>query len=163
MRRTQRGGALRLLLAVAGGAAATWLLSPTEGARRRALLRDGLRSRARRARTLAGKLGRDVRNRAIGAAHRARTALAEEGVSDETLVQRVRARLGRELAHARAVAVEAQGGNVVLRGAIPPDQAERVLRAARSVRGVASVEDHLERHAACESAPGEGGGERSAP
>jgi gas vesicle protein len=58
--------AFRLLLTVAGGAAATWLFNPREGARRRALLRDGLRSRTQRARSLAARVGRDL----LGSGHR---------------------------------------------------------------------------------------------
>jgi hypothetical protein len=154
MRRARAGGGLRLLLAAAGGAAAAWLLSPQEGARRRALVRDGVRSRARRVATLGGRLGRDLRNRALGASARLRGALAPDTpVSDATLEQRVRSRLGRESSHPRALEVEAHGGSVVLRGPILQGEADRVLRAARSVRGVARVEDRLERHCAAGNVP----------
>jgi hypothetical protein len=154
MRRARARGRWRVLLAAAGGAAAAWLLSPQEGARRRALVRDSVRSRAHRARLLGGRLGRDLRNRALGAGARLRGALAaDEAVPDAKLVQRVRSRLGRETTHPHALAVEASGGNVVLRGPILSNEADRVLRAARSVRGVAQVEDRLERHCAADSVP----------
>ena len=154
MKRTRGRAGWRVLLAAAGGAAAAWLLSPQEGARRRALLLDGVRSRARHARALGGKVGRDLRNRALGAGARLRGAVApEEPVSDAKLAQRVRSRLGRETSHPHALAVEAHEGSVVLRGPILGDEADRVLRAARSVRGVARVEDRLERHCAADHVP----------
>jgi hypothetical protein len=137
-----------------GSAAAAWFLSPQEGARRRALLRNGVRSRARRARMLGGKLGRDLRNRARGARARLRGALeTDEAVPDARLAQRVKSRLGRETSHPRALEVDAHSGNVVLRGPILSNEADRVVRAARSVRGVASVEDRLERHCAADGVP----------
>jgi hypothetical protein len=152
--RRARGRGWRVLLAAAGGAAAAWLLSPQEGARRRAMVRQGVRSRARRAALLGGKLGRDLRNRARGASARLRGALAtEEPVSDETLAQRVKTRLGRAASHPRALDVEAHAGHVVVRGPILSSEADRVLRAARSVRGVSDVEDRLERHCAAEGVP----------
>jgi hypothetical protein len=141
-----------MLLAAAGGAAAAWLLSPREGARRRALLRDGVGARARRAALAGGRIGRDLRNRARGAGARVRRALEpEEAVPDEKLAQRVRSRLGRETS--QALAVEAHDGSIVLRGPILAEEADRVLRAARSVRGVWRIEDRLERHCAADRAP----------
>jgi hypothetical protein len=154
MRRTHAKTGWRLLLAAAGGAAAAWLLSPQEGARRRAVLRDGVRARARRAALVGGRLGRDLRNRALGASARMRRALAaEEAVPDDKLAQRVRSRLGRETSHPHALDVEAHDGSIVLRGPILADEADRVLRAARSVRGVWRIEDRLDRHCAAESVP----------
>jgi hypothetical protein len=154
MRRTSARRGWRLLLAAAGGAAAAWLLSPQEGSRRRARLRDGVRSRVRQAAVLGGKLGRDLRDRTLGAGARLRGALeGDEAVPDERLAQRVRSRLGRETSHPRALEIEAHGGSVVLRGPILSGEADRVLRAARSVRGVAQVEDRLERHCAADDVP----------
>lgn len=154
----RRSRAPSRLLSFAGGAAALYFLEPERGARRRALLRDGLGARGRRLLALVRKAGTDLSNRAAGVRARLRAGLEDEAVSDDTLGQRVRARLGRAVSHAHALETEVREGNVVLRGPILEGEAERLLRAVRRVRGVRGVEDRLERHATREGVPALQGG-----
>ena len=80
--------------------AATYLLDPDSGRRRRAELRDRSMHTGRRARELLDAAGRDL-------VHRARGRLAEgvgrfeDNPNDETLVARVRAQLGHVSSHPR--------------------------------------------------------------
>ena len=59
------------------------------------------------------------------------------------LAERVRAALGHQSDHMRTLEVVVQDGVVTLRGAVPTDELQRVLRAARKVRGVREVRDEL--------------------
>jgi uncharacterized membrane protein len=69
-----------------------------------------------------------------------------EHVSDEVLVQRVRARLGRVVSHPHAIAVTAEHGRVTLSGPIFMPEVDPLLKCVYTVRGVAGVENHLEAH-----------------
>lgn len=129
--------------------AATYLLDPDSGRRRRAELRDRSMHTGRRARELVDAAGRDL-------LHRARGRLAEgvghfeDHPDDQTLVARVRSQLGHVSSHPRAIAVEARGGRVQLRGHVLAHEAPRVLEGVRGVRGVTQVDNVLELHSESE-------------
>lgn len=66
------------LLGLAAGAGLMYLIDPQGGRRRRAVALDKLRSWGGQAEDFAEKKGRHLRNRALGLAHEARTAVGAE-------------------------------------------------------------------------------------
>ena len=128
------------------GAALMYIFDPDRGKRRRALLRGKVETAANKVGNTAGKMGRDLRNRASGMVAETKAIFGSEEVPDDVLVDRVRARLGRLPVHIEAFDVTASDGTVTLRGQILADELARVLRAARFVRGVKSVDNQFEVH-----------------
>jgi uncharacterized membrane protein len=127
------------------GLSAAYFFDPISGNRRRARLGDTI-DHARRAgrRELTGALN-DLEHRAHGMVSRARTAATEREVDDDTLVARVRSRLGRVSTSIRDIGVTCRGGVVELTGAVMEDEIRTVLHTARSTHGVRDVVDGLER------------------
>ena len=127
------------------GAATAMLFDPAAGRRRRALIRD---KAVHAGKTVSGA----VRGTALDLANRARGARASVGglfrrgpVSDDVLVERVRAKLGRSVSHPHAVHVDALEGRVTVSGPILADEAASLLSAIRRVKGVSDVVDQLEK------------------
>ena len=141
------------------GAGLMFLLDPQTGNRRRALLRDKLRRVSRVAGERASAWSEMAADHAQGFVAETRARLRHEEVDDRTLVERVRAELGRVMTHVSAVNVEARDGHVTLRGDVLENEAESALAAARTTRGVRSVNDALERHARPGNVPSLQGGE----
>lgn len=127
------------------GAALMYFLDPLGGRKRRARIGEIATHAQRVERRFVGKAVRDASNRAFGIRERVKHPPTAE-VVDGVLKARVRAALGRVCTHARAIEVEARGGQVILRGAVLDEQAGDVLACARKVGGVHAVEDRLERH-----------------
>ena len=147
-----------LAAAAALGAGTMFMLDPNRGARRRALVRDKLVRAAHNTGEGLETTARDAANRARGAAAEVRGKVRREHVDDIRLAARVRSELGRFTSHPRAITVTAMDGRVEVEGPILSDEAERLLAAVRAVRGVASVEDRLERHDSAENVPALQGG-----
>jgi CBS domain-containing protein len=94
-------------------------------------------------------------NRARGLLARLRSSLRpEEHVSDDVLVERVRAALGHACTHAGAIEVTTREGAVMLRGPVLDREHRRVLRSVGRVRGVRSIESELQPHVAPTNVPG---------
>jgi uncharacterized membrane protein len=129
-----------------------YMLDPDLGRRRRAIAKDKLKHMLLQSRRAADLTTRDMFNRAWGLGAGLRHRL-KPAASDEVLVARVRAALGRRLANAGSISVSAQSGSVSLSGAALRKDAARLLRAARGVPGVRSVEDLLEVHDALDDIP----------
>lgn len=135
------------LLAGAGvGAGVMFLLDPDRGKRRRALLRDKAIHLTRVGGNTFGKISRDVRNRAIGVASEIRASLKESEIPDSVLVDRVNSRLGRYPVHDRSIDVSASNRIVTLRGNVLASEADTILSAVSSVRGVKNVINELVVH-----------------
>src|SRR5262249_38967779 len=113
------------------------------GKRRRALMRDKVEAAGNKATDYAEKMGRDISNRAYGMVAETKVLFRQEDVTDDVLVDRVRAKLGRYSIHIGAVEVAAHDGVVTLTGPILAVELPRVLRATRFVRGVKSVDNQL--------------------
>jgi len=128
------------------GAGLMYLLDPEEGRTRRARLRDRLGRAVRGGGEFLGEATRDLRNRSQGAAARAASKIRPDDADDETLVERVRAKLGRYVSHPRAIVVEAHEGSVTLSGPILRGEPEDLIGAVSSVRGVREVMNRLEPH-----------------
>lgn len=136
-----------IILGIAFGAGSAFLLDPQQGRRRRALLRDRLARTTREAREFGDAAAKDLRSRAQGLATQMRaqvSSLRGGPVSDDTLVSRVRAKLGRYVSHPHAIHVTAQNGYVTLSGDILASEHGRLLQALRSVSGVRDCADRLE-------------------
>jgi uncharacterized membrane protein len=132
--------------AAAVTAAAMYFLDPASGPRRRAMLRDRVTSAFGTASQQTGVAARDLAHRAHGATARARGVLAPDEVSDDVLVERVRAALGRAVSHPAAIEVSASQGRIALAGPVLAHEHGRLMRAVRAVRGVAEIDDRLDLH-----------------
>ena len=142
------------LLAGAGlGALLMFMADPNRGARRRALVRDKAVRSARVSGRVLTATAADLANRTRGVAVNAWGSIRRESVDDERLIERVRAALGHVCSHPRAIAVEAIDGEVTLRGDVLASEADTVLAATRSVRGVGEIVDDLDKHATREGVP----------
>ena len=149
-----RNSSLAFLAGVAAGAALTFVLDPSSGRRRRALVRDQFVRARRTTLNAADAAAKDLSNRARGIAAETRSVLQGDPLAPPRLVERVRASLGRATSHPRAIDVfAADGNNVILEGPILASEAERVLSAAWSVPGVGRVIDHLQRHETADGVP----------
>jgi hypothetical protein len=137
-------------IAVAGaglGAAAMYVFDPSRGRHRRARLADAASHVSHRAQAIAGMTARDVQHRVSGVAARALGQLLEEGSpSDEVLVERVRARLGRLVSHPGAIDVLASGGTVTLAGPVFEAEVDQLVEGVTAVAGVIAVQNELEPH-----------------
>lgn len=153
-----------LMGGVALGAAAMYILDPDRGRRRRAVLRDKLRSSLGDAGDLARVSARDAGHRAQGIGAVVRRLFSPVGPTDDlVLIERVRARMGRVVSHPHAIQIGARAGRVVLSGPILANEAPRLIRAVRSVWGVLEVDDQLVVHERPESIPSlQGAGRRNA-
>jgi hypothetical protein len=135
-----------VLLGAGIGAAAVFIMDPGRGGRRRALVRDKIVRATRLTRDGLDATARDVGNRARGIAAATRGRIWNEEIDDDTLVERVRAKLGRASSHPRAIDVLANDGIVTLRGPILANEVQNVIAITRSVRGVEDVINHLQSH-----------------
>jgi hypothetical protein len=137
----------RALLAGIGlGAALAYVFDPDRGGRRRALARDKVIRGARMTRDGVDATVRDMRNRAYGIAAATRGRLAHDYVDNDTVLERVRAKLGRVTSHPHAIDVFVSEGEVTLCGPILASEMPRVLSTVGGVRGVTSVRNELEPH-----------------
>lgn len=138
---------LRESLTSAGvGAGLMYFLDPHSGHRRRAQVRDRATRARRRLLRAVGRTGRDLWHRGRGLAARARATMTPESPSDQVVLGRVRARLGRYVAHARSIHVEVRQGAVQLTGPILAREADALVASIGKIGGVRTVVDRLERH-----------------
>jgi uncharacterized membrane protein/uncharacterized protein YwbE len=137
----------RILFSAAAGALAMYFLDPQGGRRRRVRTRDKAEHVARRVREAYDVTLRDAEHRAQGLQAIGRRLLRrEDDVSDQKLIGRVRAVLGRYVSHPHAIQVSADCGHVTLAGPILEDEVYSLLHAVRHVPGVRTVENRLEVH-----------------
>ena len=142
------------LLGVGIGAAAMYLLDPHDGARRRALVGDKVTRYSRLAReNLSGRI-EDARHRSGGMMAELRSQFRLGSPTDETLVARVRSKLGHVVSHPAAIEVSAQDGRVTLRGPILMSEVDHALMAVRLIPGVTELDNMLEPHEAPDGVPG---------
>jgi hypothetical protein len=134
------------LISGALGAAAMALFDPRRGAVRRARVRDRGVAIVREAAGRLDRRSRDLRQRLRGIVYEAKDRLHHPEVPDDLLVERVRAQMGRPVSHPRALEVEAKDGCVILRGPILAEELNPLLDRVQAVRGVRSIESHLDVH-----------------
>ena len=136
-----------LLFGAALGGIAMYLFDPEKGRRRRALIRDQAVKTSTDMRDFVDKGTRDLRNRGTAASgrlrSRARSLLTRGKASDDVVAERVRARMGRYIAHPGAIEVTAQDGQVTLAGSILSHEREDLIQGIAAVPGVRDVTDRL--------------------
>ncbi len=128
------------------GVISSYYLDPVSGRRRRALTKDRFVSVSSKLPPTFGAAGRDLAHELKGIVAGFRSWIRHEPVSDQVLVERVRAKLGRAVSHPRAIEVLAQDGSVVLLGAVLADEFRGLLSAVESIQGVREVHHELEVH-----------------
>lgn len=136
------------LAGAAIGAAAMYLSDPDRGRRRRALIRDKLRSTAIRSGDAIGVASRDLSNRMHGMRAKTVRLFSRRGrtTDDQHLIERVRSKVGRAVSHPHAIKVHAQDGCIILSGPVFAHEKDQLLEAVRSVPGVSSIDDALQVH-----------------
>jgi uncharacterized membrane protein len=132
-----------ILIGAAVGTAAMYLYDPDLGRRRRALLRDKALSARAETREIVDAGMRDLKNRATAVGSRATSRFKRRKTTDEILVERVRSKMGRYVAHPGAIEVTASGGEVTLTGSILSHEKNDVIDAVQAVHGVRNVMDRL--------------------
>jgi osmotically-inducible protein OsmY len=131
-------------LGALAGAGAAVLLDPVRGNARRARMRDQALSWSKRAGELATKRARDAAQRLEGRRYEA--THAHETASDDKLVDRVRAQIGKRVQHSRNIHVEARSGTVTLSGPILRHEVDGLLEIVNKVRGVQAIDNQLDVH-----------------
>jgi uncharacterized membrane protein len=158
------GMTLGLISGAAIGAGLMYLADPDRGTRRRSGVRDKAVHGVRSFGGVIDKGIRDLRNRIRGTAAEAWCAVKAEEVSDEVLADRVRAKIGRVVSHPSAIEVTAKDRRIILSGPVLESEADDLVDAANSVRGVRDVESRVEIHKTTENVPGlQGGSGRTRP
>lgn len=145
------------------GAAVMYFMDPERGRRRRALVRDQVAHLAATVPPGMGATRRDLANRSRGLVASLKGRFGDDEASDETIVARVRAELGRVVSHPGSVIVTCEAGTVTLGGPVLESEAEPLLKAVAGTRGVKEVHSQLEVHDEIDSisVPGlQGGTER---
>ena len=126
------------------GAGLMFMGDPISGRRRRALVRDQLIHWRHLLEAAVGRGVRDLEHRTAGTLAELGSGWRAKPVSNHLLVERVRARVGRHVHHARELSVTADAGCVTLHGKVAPFERDRVLAAVRKVPGVREVRDVLQ-------------------
>ena len=143
-----------LLAGIGVGAAATLLLDPAYGRRRRSAALDQAAHAARKGgRVLRGAV-RDAGNRLSGLAARAGRVKPPRGEADDDLLTvRVRTAIGRAVSHSGAVHVMVEDDIVRLDGAVLSGEVDRLLSAVRQVEGVIAIDNRLRVSREADSVP----------
>lgn len=127
------------------GAALMFLVDPHSGRRRRAYIRDKTRHSFRATQAEVTRIWTRVSNRTHGLAATTRRLFEPAAPpEDDILVARVRARIGHLVSHPHTIEVTADRGRVSVAGNAPAAEARKLLRAVACVRGVSSIDSHLE-------------------
>jgi osmotically-inducible protein OsmY len=128
------------------GVAAAVVADPAYGHRRRTVLRDRLASRCRRCARLLCRVERDAANVLRGTVAEVTARMCQQPVDTEILVERVRSQMGHAARHLGEVEVTAVNGCVTLKGRVPVEDHDALVRAVRETRGVCAVDDRLVIH-----------------
>jgi hypothetical protein len=123
-----------------------YFYDPDRGKRRRALVRDKMVHTLNETAATFDTAVRDLSNQTQGLFAEATSLLTLDPVSDETLVARVRARMGHLISNPHAIQVRADNGRITLSGPILASEEHTLLEGISIVRGVRSVEDQLDVH-----------------
>lgn len=134
-------------LALAAGAFAglntMYFFDPDRGGRRRALARDKTLHLLRESERTFDRGVRDFANRVQGLVCHTAGVLLPRTVPDEILMERVRTRLGRLLAHPGSVEVAVQQGSVTLTGVALTHEIVPMMSALRRIPGVVDIDNRI--------------------
>jgi hypothetical protein len=131
-----------------------FLLDPSRGRRRRAVLRDKSASLARRSSAAASGFAEDLQNRARGLLSRVHANDDYGQVDDAVIVARVRSAIGRVNTHPGSLAISSINGVVELNGPVLAREYADVMRIVEGTRGVVAVIDHMTQHEDASNVPG---------
>jgi uncharacterized membrane protein len=132
-----------LFIGAAIGGAAMYFFDPDRGRRRRALVRDqAVRARSN-VRDFVDAGTRDLKNRGSVVLGRTRSLVKRGKPTDAVLVERVRSRMGRYVAHPGAIEVTALDGEVTLKGSILAHEHRDLIDAIQDVAGVKHLRDEI--------------------
>jgi len=140
---------LWIALGALAGASLMLFLAPSNGRRSRALVKDKLKSaggNAAKLRHEAARRAADLRNRAEGKLHEARSSNDEDFADDNTIADRVRTALGEnELTrNLERLNVDCVDGIVTLRGPMVDEELRAQIETlVGGVKGVREVRSHL--------------------
>jgi osmotically-inducible protein OsmY len=132
------------LTGAAIGAAVMYMLDPVQGRRRRSTMNDKLRSATGSACEVLEQTARHISNQVHGVIAEAQSMLHTEPVTDETLAERVKSKMGRAVSHSGLIDVDVRDGVVILRGTVSAYEVGDLLTAIRSARGVGRIQNELE-------------------
>jgi osmotically-inducible protein OsmY len=120
-----------------------YLLDPSDGARRRALIRDKANHWLAEAGDFFRKTGQHLANRTRGMAHDTRAMFQRDEVSDRQLNERIRSRVGH-LGQSSTVNFVVMDGRVTVTGQCKPGDVDALLSTVQGTPGVASIVNLLE-------------------
>ena len=132
-----------ILIGAAVGTAAMYLFDPDQGRRRRALIRDKAVRAQTETREIVDAGMRDLTHRATTLGRRATSPFKRRRTTDDRLAERVRAKMGRYVAHPGAIEVTAAGKDITLSGSLLSHEHADLILAVQSVNGVGNVVDKL--------------------
>ena len=120
-----------------------YLLDPTDGARRRTMIRDKANHWLSETGDFFRRTGRHLANRSRGMAHETASMFQREDVSDRQLAERIRSRIGH-LRQQSMVNIAAVDGRVTITGSCTPSDVDSLLAVVQSTPGVASIVNLLD-------------------
>ena len=150
-----------LLTGLGVGLALMYAIDPSQGRRRRALMRDKLTRLVRQTGEGVDATMRDMSNRISGGINEVYQSMQPDEASDAQLAERVRAAMGRVVSHPHAIDVTAENGRICLSGPILAHEVQPLLRAASGVRGAAGIDNRLDVHEHAGNIPALQGGSES--
>jgi uncharacterized membrane protein len=121
-----------------------YLFDPEKGRRRRALIRDQATKATHDFKDFVEKGQRDLSHRSSSLVGRVRSKLLRRTPTDEVLAERVRAKMGRYVAHPGAIEISASGGQVTLAGSILAHEHDELIEGISHVPGVHDIIDQLD-------------------
>ena len=129
--------------ALAVGVGAMYLLDPTDGARRRAMIRDKASHWLSETGHFFRATGKHLRNRSRGMAHEAQSMFQRDEVSDQQLAERIRSRIGH-LGQQSTVHVATFNGRATITGRCTPSDVDALLTTVQGTPGVSSIVNLLD-------------------
>ena len=155
LRSRNRVGDGAIFLAGCGAGVLTmYLLDPGRGARRRAQIRDKFVHAGRTIADRADKQSRNLANHVKGALYETRAKFRQQRVSDDVLIERVRAQLGHAVSHPGALEIRAEDGCVIVTGPVLRGERKRMEDRLRDTRGICDFVLEVMEHEGREGVPG---------
>jgi uncharacterized membrane protein len=135
---------------IALGAIAMYLTDPAQGRRRRAVAQDKMRRFTRKTSGALNAAAHDAGNRLHGLQAQANRMIGpgnkSKPIDNHVLEARVRSKLGRAMMNSHFIDVKADRGYVTLKGAVPVEDKQHVVKLVRAIPGVLEVRDRLDVH-----------------
>lgn len=125
------------------GAGLMYIFDPSKGKQRRSLARNKVAH-------LLTTTGDKIETASHHITHKTKGMLAEAShlfkskeVIDDVLIARVRSKIGHVISHPHSIEVSTKDGRITLKGSVPANEFDSLIKTALSVRGVIEVIDEL--------------------